>query len=68
MEDSEDEGNILAVDDLHLRSTASKGDRGTGDCRPDEILECVVDAGDWNLEVESILPQLKVTLVPNNKV
>lgn len=36
--------------------------------KPDEILESTVDATEWNLEVERVLPQLKVTIRTDNKV
>uniref|UniRef100_A0A3P8S042 Intraflagellar transport protein 57 homolog n=1 Tax=Amphiprion percula TaxID=161767 RepID=A0A3P8S042_AMPPE len=35
--------------------------------KPDEILESTVDAAEWNLEVERVLPQLKVTIRTDNK-
>lgn len=34
----------------------------------DEILESKVDVAEWNLEVERVLPQLKVTIKTDNKV
>lgn len=36
--------------------------------KPDNILESTVDAAEWNLEVERVLPQLKVTVRTDNKV
>lgn len=36
--------------------------------RPAEVLESDVDATEWNLEVERVLPQLKVTIRTDNKV
>ncbi|MEQ2171210.1 hypothetical protein GOODEAATRI_008321, partial [Goodea atripinnis] len=36
--------------------------------KPDEILESTVDATEWRLEVERVLPQLKVTIRTDNKV
>ncbi|KAJ8316077.1 hypothetical protein KUTeg_006091 [Tegillarca granosa] len=35
--------------------------------KPEEILESTTDAADWKLEVERVLPQLKVTIRPDNK-
>uniref|UniRef100_A0A8C4T203 Intraflagellar transport protein 57 homolog n=1 Tax=Erpetoichthys calabaricus TaxID=27687 RepID=A0A8C4T203_ERPCA len=35
--------------------------------KPDEILESSTDATEWNLEVERVLPQLKVTIRTDNK-
>lgn len=36
--------------------------------KPDDILEAKVDAAEWKLEVERVLPQLKVTIRTDNKV
>ena len=36
--------------------------------KPDDILESNTDAAEWNLEVERVLPQLKVTIRTDNKV
>lgn len=36
--------------------------------KQEEILESKVDAAEWNLEVERVLPQLKVTIRTDNKV
>lgn len=36
--------------------------------KPDDILESTVDAVEWNLELERVLPQLKVTVRSDNKV
>lgn len=36
--------------------------------KPEEILESTTDAADWKLEVERVLPQLKVTIRTDNKV
>ncbi|KAK6491797.1 intraflagellar transport protein 57-like protein isoform X1 [Huso huso] len=35
--------------------------------KPDEILESTTDAAEWNLEVERVLPLLKVTIRTDNK-
>uniref|UniRef100_A0A8C5AH70 Intraflagellar transport protein 57 homolog n=1 Tax=Gadus morhua TaxID=8049 RepID=A0A8C5AH70_GADMO len=35
--------------------------------KPEAILEASVDAAEWALEVERVLPQLKVTIRPDNK-
>ncbi|MFT7813774.1 intraflagellar transport protein 57 homolog [Arapaima gigas] len=42
----------------------SEADRSS---KPDEILESNIDAAEWNLEVERVLPQLKVTVRSDNK-
>jgi len=36
--------------------------------KPDDILESTTDAANWKLEVERVLPQLKVTIRTDNKV
>lgn len=36
--------------------------------KPEEILESTTDAADWKLEVERVMPQLKVTIRTDNKV
>lgn len=36
--------------------------------KPDDIMESTIDASDWKLEVERVLPQLKVISRPDNKV
>uniref|UniRef100_A0A3P9JL54 Intraflagellar transport protein 57 homolog n=1 Tax=Oryzias latipes TaxID=8090 RepID=A0A3P9JL54_ORYLA len=35
--------------------------------KPEEILEATVDAAEWNLEVERVIPHLKVTIRNDNK-
>ncbi|XP_059139479.1 intraflagellar transport protein 57 homolog [Physella acuta] len=35
--------------------------------KPEEILESTTDAADWKLEVERVMPQLKVTIRTDNK-
>uniref|UniRef100_A0A3B3DWC4 Intraflagellar transport protein 57 homolog n=1 Tax=Oryzias melastigma TaxID=30732 RepID=A0A3B3DWC4_ORYME len=35
--------------------------------KPDEILEATVDAAEWNLEVERVIPHLKATVRTDNK-
>lgn len=36
--------------------------------KPDNILESNMDAAEWNLEVERVLPQLKITIRTDHKV
>lgn len=36
--------------------------------KQEEILQSTIDAAEWNLEVERVLPQLKVTVRTDNKV
>lgn len=36
--------------------------------KQEEILQSTTDVAEWNLEVERVLPQLKVTVRTDNKV
>ena len=36
--------------------------------KPDSVLESTVDAAEWKLEVERVLPMLKVHIRSDNKV
>lgn len=36
--------------------------------KPEEIMESTTDAAEWKLEVERVMPQLKVTIRTDNKV
>uniref|UniRef100_I3K384 Intraflagellar transport protein 57 homolog n=1 Tax=Oreochromis niloticus TaxID=8128 RepID=I3K384_ORENI len=58
-EGDEEEENVMDLEALKLRTEMSS--------KPDEILESTVDATEWNLEVERVLPQLKVTIRTDNK-
>ncbi|KAM6989456.1 intraflagellar transport protein 57 homolog [Tautogolabrus adspersus] len=63
-EPDEDEENVMDLEALKLRTTHTEADASS---KPDEILESTVDAAEWNLEVERVLPQLKVTVRTDNK-
>ncbi|TMS09761.1 Intraflagellar transport protein 57-like protein [Larimichthys crocea] len=63
-EPDEDEENVMDLEALKLRSTHTEAEASS---KPDEILESTVDAAEWNLEVERVLPQLKVTIRTDNK-
>merc|ERR1712012_1475378 len=41
--------------------------KGFESSKPEEILESTTDAADWRLEVERVMPQLKVTIRTDNK-
>uniref|UniRef100_W5LCJ8 Intraflagellar transport protein 57 homolog n=1 Tax=Astyanax mexicanus TaxID=7994 RepID=W5LCJ8_ASTMX len=45
------------VEEIPVRQTHE-----AGGARPEMILESVTDSAEWNLEVERVLPQLKVTI------
>ena len=60
---------MLGVDEL--RQLGSQLDAGAGDAADAvtrELLESNVDSTDWQLEVERILPQLKLTVPDESKV
>ncbi|KAM6954684.1 intraflagellar transport protein 57 homolog [Aplochiton taeniatus] len=62
-EDS-DEENGIDLEGLKSRTQQSEGELSS---KPDVILESNVDVAAWNLEVERVLPQLKVTIRTDNK-
>lgn len=63
-EPDEEEENVMDLEALKLRTTHTEAEPSS---KPDEILESSVDAAEWNLEVERVLPQLKVTIRTDNK-
>ncbi|XP_071348127.1 intraflagellar transport protein 57 homolog [Trachinotus anak] len=63
-EPDEEEENVMDLEALKLRTTLTEAEPSS---KPDEILESTVDAAEWNLEVERVLPQLKVTIRTDNK-
>ncbi|KAM7400029.1 hypothetical protein PAMA_004629 [Pampus argenteus] len=63
-EPDEEEENVMDLEALKLRTTHTEVEPAS---KPDDILESTVDAAEWNLEVERVLPQLKVTVRTDNK-
>ncbi|XP_037643366.1 intraflagellar transport protein 57 homolog [Sebastes umbrosus] len=63
-EPDDEEENVMDLEALKLRTTHTEAEPSS---KPDEILESSVDAAEWNLEVERVLPQLKVTIRTDNK-
>ncbi|XP_048349116.1 intraflagellar transport protein 57 homolog isoform X2 [Sphaerodactylus townsendi] len=62
-EETDNEDNYI---DLNvLKAQTYKSDMN--ESKQEEILESTVDAAEWNLEVERVLPQLKVTIRTDNK-
>ncbi|XP_069769404.1 intraflagellar transport protein 57 homolog [Narcine bancroftii] len=53
--------------DLEVLKTQRQKIEGMECSKPEEILESTTDAAEWNLEVERVLPQLKVTIRTDNK-
>uniref|UniRef100_A0A8C4HLA3 Intraflagellar transport protein 57 homolog n=1 Tax=Dicentrarchus labrax TaxID=13489 RepID=A0A8C4HLA3_DICLA len=64
IEPDDEEENVMDLEALKLRTTHTEAEPSS---KPDEILESTVDAAEWNLEVERVLPQLKVTIRTDNK-
>ncbi|XP_076304136.1 intraflagellar transport 57 [Tachypleus tridentatus] len=64
-EDDDDEGTLM---DLETLKSISSG-RPINDeiVRPEEIMESTTDLAEWKLEVERVLPQLKVTVRSDTK-
>ncbi|KAM3605280.1 uncharacterized protein V6R79_023389 [Siganus canaliculatus] len=63
-EPDDEEENVMDLEALKLRTTQSEAEPSS---KPDDILESTVDAAEWNLEVERVVPQLKVTIRTDNK-
>ncbi|XP_028328845.1 intraflagellar transport protein 57 homolog [Gouania willdenowi] len=63
-EADDEEENVMDLEALKLRTTITEAEMSS---KPDDILESAVDAEEWNLEVERVLPQLKVTTHTDNK-
>ncbi|AWP19481.1 putative intraflagellar transport protein 57 -like [Scophthalmus maximus] len=63
-EPDEDEENVTDLEALKFRTTHTEAEPSS---KPDEILESTADAAAWYLEVERVLPQLKVTVRTDNK-
>ncbi|KAI3374122.1 hypothetical protein L3Q82_005983 [Scortum barcoo] len=63
-EPDDEEETVMDLEALKLRTTHTEAEPSS---KPDEILESTVDAAEWNLELERVLPQLKVTIRTDNK-
>lgn len=63
-DDYEDEEQILNMDGLNKLNVMNKTIQEN---KPEEILESTTDASEWKLEVERVLPQLKVMIKNDNK-
>ncbi|KFP18812.1 Intraflagellar transport protein 57, partial [Egretta garzetta] len=62
-EESDNEENCLLLRDFYICSISDMNDSA----KQEEILQSTTDAAEWNLEVERVLPQLKVTVRTDNK-
>ncbi|PWA13950.1 hypothetical protein CCH79_00018077 [Gambusia affinis] len=63
-EADDEEENVMDLETLKLRNAHAEAEPSS---KPDDILESTVDAAEWRLEVERVLPQLKVTIRTDNK-
>lgn len=60
--------NVEALTKLGIRSTSNiLSNVNENELRPESIIESTTDATEWKLEVERILPQLKVTFKSEGK-
>ncbi|KAG7260788.1 hypothetical protein CRUP_026920 [Coryphaenoides rupestris] len=63
--DEEEEEHVMDLDALKSRTNHNEAEQSS---RPEGVLESSVDAAEWALEVERVLPQLKVTVRTDNKL
>ncbi|XP_064650800.1 intraflagellar transport protein 57 homolog [Lineus longissimus] len=66
IEQADDEDEYVEENILNLDSLKKLKQDGESS-KPEEILESSTDASEWKLEVERVLPQLKVTIRTDNK-
>lgn len=66
-DDDEDEA-ILNMEALSKMNNINNIAKNVPEIRHEEILESTTDATEWKLEVERVLPQLKVTIKSDHKV
>ncbi|NXQ31300.1 IFT57 protein, partial [Alaudala cheleensis] len=64
-EESDNEENYI---DLNVLKAQTYKSNTNETAKQEEILQSTTDAAEWNLEVERVLPQLKVTVRTDNKV
>ncbi|NWY46790.1 IFT57 protein, partial [Sylvia atricapilla] len=64
-EESDNEENYI---DLNVLKAQTSRSNVNDTAKQEEILQSTTDAAEWNLEVERVLPQLKVTVRTDNKV
>ncbi|NXG71443.1 IFT57 protein, partial [Baryphthengus martii] len=64
-EESDNEENFI---DLNVLKAQTYRSDVNDTAKQEEILQSTTDAAEWNLEVERVLPQLKVTVRTDNKV
>ncbi|XP_060761891.1 intraflagellar transport protein 57 homolog isoform X2 [Neoarius graeffei] len=62
-EEADEEDDVIDLEELKSRTSQNEA---TG-LRPEMILESVTNSAEWNLEVERVLPQLKVSVCTDFK-
>ncbi|ESO01572.1 hypothetical protein HELRODRAFT_192188 [Helobdella robusta] len=72
-DDDDDDEHALILDHLTDNFQAASGDSKnisqgfSGSENPQQIMESNTDVAEWKMEVERVLPQLKITIRPDNK-
>lgn len=67
-EDDDEDEAILNMEALSKMNNITNINKNVPEIRHEEILESTTDASEWKLEVERVLPQLKVTIKSDHKV
>ena len=67
-DDDDEEENILNMEALSKMNNVKNLSKNIQDVKHEEIMESTTDATEWKLEVERVLPQLKVTIKTDHKV
>ncbi|XP_037278729.2 intraflagellar transport 57 isoform X1 [Rhipicephalus microplus] len=65
-DEDDDDGPVMDLDGLRTLSAGRLGGSSQLN-KPEEILQSTVDSAEWKLEVERVLPQLRVTIQPDAK-
>lgn len=65
-DEGEEEENILNMEALNKMNNLT-GTKNMPEIKHEDILESKTDASEWKLEVERVLPQLKVTIKTDHK-
>lgn len=66
-DDIDEDENILNMEALSQMNNITNLNKNVPEIRHEEILESKTDATEWKLEVERVLPQLKVTIKSDHK-
>ncbi|XP_054927364.1 intraflagellar transport protein 57 homolog isoform X3 [Dermacentor andersoni] len=66
-DEDDDDGPVMDLDGLRTLSAGRLGGSSHLN-KPEDILQSTVDSAEWKLEVERVLPQLRVTVQPDAKI